>query len=238
MNPCLGGAGGWPSPDAFFSLGSDEAEDPGIPDPRLQSSADALRGVPGKDGSGAWRGVCSCHPHPRAGLWETQESKLCCLRTPCLPGLCGGGAFAAGAGRGWRSAFPEVSPWHIWPTCGSHYRSQGLCAAIFTHRMKGGGGRGRLLRTPAGRRGPGSGWVRPCLRPDSGIQLCARGPGGPALQSPGPSLLAPLSVSSGLTETHLHSGTRGYTGAESTLASRSAWRARVCVCTHTRERLQ
>lgn len=112
-------------------------------------------------------------------------------------------------GRGWCSAFLAVSSWHIWPTCGSHYCSPGLCTAIFTHRMGGGrGGGGRLLRTPASRRGPGPGGVRLCLRPDSGIQLCASNP---AFQPQTPPSWP--QVPSGLTGTHLRSGTCGSIGA-------------------------
>ncbi|XP_074232929.1 SH3 domain-containing protein 21 isoform X9 [Camelus bactrianus] len=144
--------------------GSGEAEDSGVPYPGLHpradadadADADALRVGPGGTTAGPGARSGSGHPHPcTRGLWETQESKLCRVRVPRRPGLCGAGAGPAGPGRSWRSwpsAFLAVAPGHIWPTCGSHYRSQGPRAAIFIHRMAGEKGEwGCLLRTPAPR---------------------------------------------------------------------------------------
>ncbi|XP_032351852.1 SH3 domain-containing protein 21 isoform X9 [Camelus ferus] len=142
--------------------GSGEAEDSGVPYPGLHpradadADADALRVGPGGTTAGPGARSGSGHPHPcTRGLWETQESKLCRVRVPRRPGLCGAGAGPAGPWRSWRSwpsAFLAVAPGHIWPTCGSHYRSQGPRAAIFIHRMAGEKGEwGCLLRTPAPR---------------------------------------------------------------------------------------
>lgn len=140
-------AGGGPSPDALSPPGSDEAEDPGL---HPRADADALRVGPGGTAAGPGTKSGSGHPRPCTRLRKTPESKLPSTRaTP--PWSVQGGACAVG--RGWRlrsppAAFLAVARGHIWPTCGSHYRSQGLRTAIFIHRMAGGWG-GCLLRTPA-----------------------------------------------------------------------------------------
>nr|XP_031539900.1 SH3 domain-containing protein 21 isoform X9 [Vicugna pacos] len=81
--------------------GSGEAEDSGVPDPGLhpRADADALRVGPGGTTAGPGARSGSGHPHPcTRGLWETQESKLCRVRVPRRPGLCGAGAGPAGPG--------------------------------------------------------------------------------------------------------------------------------------------
>lgn len=87
-----------------------------------------------------------------------------------------GRASTAGQGRGQaRSAFLAVSLGHIWPTCGSYYCSQGLCAAIFSHRMGVGEGSCRRRLGTGGMVGSGgAGRVLPAGR-DSRVLLRARG---------------------------------------------------------------
>lgn len=139
------------------------------------------------------------------------------------------------------SAFLAVARGHIWPTCGSHYRSQGLRTAIFIHRMAGGG---CLLRTPAppnagemaGSRGPGGFGDLPAGRIPESSCAPGEGPGRPALQ-PRPLPIGLTALSEGLigmqrrTRTpRSSSGTLGYTGGNSALASRSGSRGLVCMC--------
>lgn len=158
------GGGGWPSPDALFPLGSDEAEGPGL---RPRADADALRVGPRGTAAGPGAKSGSGHPRPCTRVRKTPESKLCGVRAPRLPGLCGAGPARWGGRSRSRSsppsAFLAVARGHIWPTCGSHYGSQGLRTAIFIHRMAG----GRVSPTDAS---PPT--------PNAGEMAGSRGPGG------------------------------------------------------------
>lgn len=233
--------GGWPSPDALSPLGSDEAEGPGL---HSRADADALRVGPGGTAAGPGAKSGSGHPRPCTRLRKTPESKLCRVRAPRLPGPCGAGPARRGGrsrSRSLPSAFLAVARGHIWPTCGSHYRSQGLRTAIFIHRMAGGG---CLLRTPAppnagemaGSRGPGGFGDLPAGRIPESSCAPGEGPGRPALQ-PRPLPIGLTALSEGLigmqrrTRTpRSSSGTLGYTGGNSALASRSGSRGLVCMC--------
>lgn len=136
-------------------------------------------GGPGRDHGRAWRGVWLWPPLSlRTRLSETQESKLRCKHAaPAWSlrgrGLCGrGGADAPGAPHSWRS-LPGTSGQHVAPITVPKACARGY----FYPPDGGGGGGGRLLPTPDCRRGPGG--PGSAFGPDSGIQLCARGAGGP-----------------------------------------------------------
>lgn len=195
----MGGCGGWPAPDALFHLGSNEAEDPGVLESRLQpcADADAVREGPGGTTAGPGGESGSGHPCPCTHDFQKPKKVNCGVSTRRLPGPCGGGACEAGAGRGWRprrSAFLAVSPGHIWPTCGSHYSSQGLRARLFLPTGWRGWGWGASPSDARLQEGPRRAGL--CLR--SGFRNPAvrqRGQGAPlSSPSPCPSQVATLSA--------------------------------------------
>lgn len=148
----------------------------------------------------------SGHPTPYTRLWETQESKLRC--TLASPVLVRAGAGPARRGRG-RAGDPSAPhSWRALPgTSGQHVAPITVpkaCARLFLPtgwQGEGEGGGGRLLWTPAGRRGPGGSGS--ACGPDSGIQLCPRGALQALLSSLDPSQFVPLFLPEGLTGTHL-----------------------------------
>lgn len=165
-------------PHALSRLGSDDAEDPEV----LQTRADTDRMRAGSGRTSARPGG-DVHPARATPVLAQSFEKLQGSKNSELldqPGPCEAGPPVSTP----PSAFLALSLGHIWPTCGSHYHSQGLCKAIFIHRMVGGGG--SLLRTLAlcWMRGGGAQTLL-----DSGTQLCARGVE-PAFPGPSSSQLA------------------------------------------------
>lgn len=178
LNPGRKGAGGGPSPDAVSPPGSDEPEDQGFPDPKLQphAAADA-------DADAVRRSLKGRLP-PRTDILAHNVGKAKKVNFAVnahRPGLV-----LAGAGPSWRAGLVLCIPGSLFL---AHLANMWL-SLLFPRPVHGyfyppdggrggGGGQGlggRLLRTPASRRGPGPGGVRLCLRPDSGIQLWASSP--------------------------------------------------------------
>lgn len=126
-------------------LGSDDAEEPEI----LQTCTDTDRNT---DGIRAGSGRTSTQPGgtsillgPPRSLHTTLRNSMEVKKT--LNTQRPAWSLWGGASQHTACIPGSLFLGHIWPTCGSHYHSQGLCEAIFIHRMV--GGRGSLLPTPA-----------------------------------------------------------------------------------------